>query len=807
MGDPQPLAQEALKPDTDELNRRQAASSDSDGSASIDEDDMSESGSENYYEPTRRGGSRRIANKSPMRKRRKRPEWTRNENIWHSTLRSKHLKARSLLRAYATALNGRWDDETARHEAYTAALRQHTVSAGGTDPSTGALEGGGLRDMAFNQDDDTQTPRMGSVQAGAGTIVAQTPDNNQSPAAVLARNRGGRGPPATAPRPLANDRVTGRGGQHRHQHPDNPRVPPSPTSCPTKAMQGVVALHNTSWPIFQPLRFKLQLVQAAVAELWLPVTSLVVIGHAMEESLVPNLNASTEGSADPSPGPLLGFDSLETWIGRLDPSIMLQDDDPGAREQLCRGGADSTSSSVAPAVSAPAPAAAAGGPGDVPGALQPTVANTSASGELVESGRSRLLTWPRPEQRLLGPPNTATHYGRAGPASGAWSSNSGAGVPQLQPSPTEGGINLHHAGSQAAAPNLSTAMAISPTARGGADVFSGGNGSAQGSGAVERLSPAAGHWHTSITAATVHGSHDRTLASPYGLSAAAVYAPPPGMITGSEGCGWATSPGGWALGAPRPPLPFTGRPVALGLSHEAWRSELPAPQELGIRPVPPADMRGGMYMVPVHAPAQPIPHMVYASPQPHVPPSLGQQHCNNFNSAQRLRQQEQIVYQQQQQCLHHHHHQYHQQRQEHQQQLRYHNHEQYKEQHQQTLAYQQAGQQEQQYQQQSQQFKQEPQGEQLHQHSEAANQSQQQHLLQHPLTNVPLALSQHHQQQVLEQQQAQSSHLEQKLPTQQQSQVQQLEQHADSLSSSEVVTMGLESLQDPQLRWCLLDME
>lgn len=63
----------------DQSDGRPVSCSDSDVSASIGEEEESDSGTDEYYEQGRRWGARRAASKSSMRKRRKRPEWTRSE--------------------------------------------------------------------------------------------------------------------------------------------------------------------------------------------------------------------------------------------------------------------------------------------------------------------------------------------------------------------------------------------------------------------------------------------------------------------------------------------------------------------------------------------------------------------------------------------------------------------------------------------------------------------------------------------------------------------------------------------------------
>ncbi len=49
--------------------------------------------------------------------------WPPVQNIWHSTLRSKKLKARSLLRAYAREVHERGDSAAARLEAFRSAVK------------------------------------------------------------------------------------------------------------------------------------------------------------------------------------------------------------------------------------------------------------------------------------------------------------------------------------------------------------------------------------------------------------------------------------------------------------------------------------------------------------------------------------------------------------------------------------------------------------------------------------------------------------------------------------------------------------
>jgi hypothetical protein len=157
------------------------------------------------------------------------------QNIWHSTLRSKHLKARSLLRAYATALNGRWDDEGARHEAYDTALRQASAEVDSNVPTE---DDGTLPARAVKQRELTITLRIGN---GADlqddmALPALTPgqrrtsDSNRSPPAMMARQRAGQGPPVTAPRPVVNDRLVAREGDRG----GTAQLPPSPFSWPAQ---------------------------------------------------------------------------------------------------------------------------------------------------------------------------------------------------------------------------------------------------------------------------------------------------------------------------------------------------------------------------------------------------------------------------------------------------------------------------------------------------------------------------------------------------------------------------------------------
>ncbi|KXZ46667.1 hypothetical protein GPECTOR_41g631 [Gonium pectorale] len=87
------------------------ADDDSDSTVSIDEDEEIESDSDDS------GPARGRRRGSSFRKRRKRPEWPFEENIWHSTLRSKNLKGRKFLRDYAVALKN-VDDPEDREAAY-----------------------------------------------------------------------------------------------------------------------------------------------------------------------------------------------------------------------------------------------------------------------------------------------------------------------------------------------------------------------------------------------------------------------------------------------------------------------------------------------------------------------------------------------------------------------------------------------------------------------------------------------------------------------------------------------------------------
>ncbi|GLC56461.1 hypothetical protein PLESTB_001107200 [Pleodorina starrii] len=924
MSDSESPPPEAPKPPKSAASPRQPdraksaksmCSSDSDGSASIDEDDLSESGSEDYCETARRGGSRRTSTKSPMRKRRKRPEWTRNEeetlaqvhcgvgnqwsviaarlpgrtanevkNIWHSTLRSKHLKARSLLRAYATALNGRWDDETARQEAYEIALGQQGTSA--PHFSAGPLQAGLVLNGMVGHDDAAQTPRLCIVTGltGAGGLPelkpagAQTPDSSRSPAVMSARQRAGRCPPATAPRPLASDKAAGRGVQQRQQQAradlietrgattaqvrrsldvtmtlplDGPAqgddaapeidaataatpaneygALPAAAAAATTAARPLplsfggawgqpVQLPQRPWPAPHPVQFRsildeqpphrlgqqqeheqqLQqeqkqetqqqapMLQLPPGEMQLvPVVTTKIEPKEQAEGSQPHL---IHGSSQRAHGLVLGLDSMDTWLGRLDPSMMLQDDDGAARDQVCHGGADSSNnnSSIARVMSVSATAAVAtAAPGQAGDGADAHHQLAGASGDPVESG----------------------------PASGAWSSNSGAVGPQLpSPPPDSAGASLHHPAPQAAVPDSSTAMAISPTARAG----SGGCGEngATHSGAQDDFNLPSSQWHQGAAAAASFGSQDGVSALPYGApTAAGMYAAPPGAILDAEGHSRAIAPQAWPLAAPRLPVPFAGRSAPVGLAHEAWRGPMVSQQQqqqLRIRGGAggmAVDVHsGGMYMVPVHAPPVPTPpqpHMIVFAPQPPQALQTYHGHPHYEQIARRLRQREHMMYQQQQQYIQ-------QQQQQFQQQQQQYQHQEHIAQQQQ--AYQQAGQRQQQqqfpeFQQlQQQQLKQEPQEE---EHYQLPSEAQlQQQLSAHHQLHLQQQSSLPSPQQPLLQQQLQQLQQQHGQQLEQQQQAQQaLEQQTDSMSSSDVITMGLDSLHDPQLRWCLMDME
>ncbi|GLI62992.1 hypothetical protein VaNZ11_005849 [Volvox africanus] len=128
------------------------------------------------------------------RKRQQRPEWSRHEeevfvrqhyirgnswsaiaehlpgrtaaevkNIWHSTLRSKHLKSRSLLRTYALEVQERGDSPEAREEAFRVARLTCGTDEPGTDP--GDLENNGHREARPSGSHDGKAEKP----AGAGS--------------------------------------------------------------------------------------------------------------------------------------------------------------------------------------------------------------------------------------------------------------------------------------------------------------------------------------------------------------------------------------------------------------------------------------------------------------------------------------------------------------------------------------------------------------------------------------------------------------------------------------------------------------
>lgn len=77
------------------------------------------------------------------------------QNIWHSTLRSKKLKSRSLLRAYAREVQERGDSAAARLEAFRIAFRQTRGNDDmEADPTAAKASGNGrLHDPASPDDD------------------------------------------------------------------------------------------------------------------------------------------------------------------------------------------------------------------------------------------------------------------------------------------------------------------------------------------------------------------------------------------------------------------------------------------------------------------------------------------------------------------------------------------------------------------------------------------------------------------------------------------------------------------------------
>ncbi|GFR46998.1 hypothetical protein Agub_g8681 [Astrephomene gubernaculifera] len=234
-----------ITPDAEHGNVQGASCASSDASASLDDEDESESGSEDSCRPARRGSSRRAAGKS-SRKRRKRPEWTREEeetlakvhcsvgnqwstiaarlpgrtanevkNIWHSTLRSKQLKVRSLLRAYARALRGRWDDSEARQEAYNAAVEMHS-----TDGDASAAS----RDVQGTEGASTATTAVAA--AAKPSLLPSQPEGPHS-------SQGGLSTKGAPPPPM------------RHPHPSLHQQQQIPTTAAAVITQRMT---STSWP-------------------------------------------------------------------------------------------------------------------------------------------------------------------------------------------------------------------------------------------------------------------------------------------------------------------------------------------------------------------------------------------------------------------------------------------------------------------------------------------------------------------------------------------------------------------------------
>lgn len=180
------------------------------------------------------------------------------QNIWHSTLRSKHLKARSLLRTYATALNGRWDDEESRQEAYNIALRLHEA-----DPVV-QLHGHAVETpwVCVEAPTSADASQQEVNLANMGTF-----DGCHSPRAVVSHIASA--PPTKADWHPANEGVF----QHRHQRArTGARPPPSPNTSPAKGAQGRAFVSNL---FLQLLTFKKRTI-AEVAHLCLSLKPCVV---------------------------------------------------------------------------------------------------------------------------------------------------------------------------------------------------------------------------------------------------------------------------------------------------------------------------------------------------------------------------------------------------------------------------------------------------------------------------------------------------------------------------------------------------
>lgn len=88
---------------------------------------------------------------------------------------------------------------------------------------------------------------------------------------------------------------------------------------------------------------------------------------------------------EPGRGQVLGYEPYDTWIGRVHPPLILQDDDSTARE-LRSGGAESNSSCVPHAVSMSG-AGVAGGQGEAHGVPQPSFTNAPGPcGDMLQPG-------------------------------------------------------------------------------------------------------------------------------------------------------------------------------------------------------------------------------------------------------------------------------------------------------------------------------------------------------------------------------------------------------------------------------------
>ncbi|KAG2486094.1 hypothetical protein HYH03_015189 [Edaphochlamys debaryana] len=224
--------------------------SDSDPEASLDDEDTTSSGEDSdEFTPARRG--RRGADARPARKRRKRPEWTQAEeetlvllhsqlgpqwaaiaarlpgrtpnevkNIWHSTIRSKQLKGRSLLRAYTRALNGRWDDAEARRQALADTLHLHSGNPRETLANLAAA-------------DNTNSPHQQANPSGGGAARVQDLQSHADAAAGAGAGRSPRAAAAAASARLQahNGRAAANAGQP-HPHPHAQAHPQSAPGAP-----------------------------------------------------------------------------------------------------------------------------------------------------------------------------------------------------------------------------------------------------------------------------------------------------------------------------------------------------------------------------------------------------------------------------------------------------------------------------------------------------------------------------------------------------------------------------------------------